>query len=219
MHIRTVSSRVDAYVALGSNIGNRAQAVHQALHELRNLGSVKCTSFLYETAPMYHVDQPAFLNAVCLLQTNLPPVDLMKGLQSIEQRVGRQESFRNGPRLIDLDILLYGNECINEPYLQVPHPRIAERAFVLRPLCDIVPPHATIPAGISMKEQHRPTTIHNMYAALPASAKSDIRRVMPMHNHKTNRTRIVPYDSAQQQPQIMGILNITPDRLSTLAPS
>jgi len=94
---------------------------------------------LYESKPMYFTDQDLFLNAACVLETKLGAVDLLDQLQRIEKELGRVETFRNGPRSIDLDVVLYGSEVINTDRLIVPHPKIAERAFVLKPLCDIIP--------------------------------------------------------------------------------
>ena len=130
---------VDTYIGLGSNVGDRVEAFREALQHLRRLGKVTCTSFLYETPPMYVTDQATFLNAACHLQTSLSPDQLLKELKNIETTIGRKQSFRNGPRLIDVDIILYGNHSIDTPHLQIPHQRLHERAFVLRPLCDMNP--------------------------------------------------------------------------------
>ena len=134
---------VDTYIGLGSNVGDRVEAFREALQHLRRLGKVVCTSFLYETPPMYVTDQATFLNAACHLQTSLSPDQLLSELKHIETVIGRKQSFRNGPRLIDVDIILYGNHSIDTPHLQIPHQRLHERAFVLRPLCDMNPslPH------------------------------------------------------------------------------
>ena len=95
------------------------------------------TSFLYETAPMYVVNQPKFYNAVIKCQTSLSPIDLLGSLQAIENNLGRNRDVeRNGPRLIDLDILFYDDLIFNNSLLIIPHPRISERAFVLIPLCE-----------------------------------------------------------------------------------
>ena len=88
---------------------------------------------------MYYAEQDLFLNAACLLETKLEAWDLLDQLKRIEKDLGRIETFQNGPRIIDLDVLLYGKEIISSNHLVVPHPRIAERAFVLKPLCDILP--------------------------------------------------------------------------------
>ena len=196
---------VDVYLAVGSNVGDRSAALRSAINELKTIGRLQCTSFLYETAPMYHTDQRSFLNAVCLVQTSLPPLELLDELQSIEQRVGRQASFRNGPRMIDLDILMYGNQSISTDRLQVPHPRIAERAFVLLPLSDIAPGTLALSAAASPIYLLR-DALH----ALPAESKAEIKRVLPVHNHLTKQTKLLPLNSPHLR--IMGILNVTPDR-------
>ena len=95
------------------------QAFRDALRHLRRLGEVRRTSFLYETAPMYVTDQATFLNAACLLRTSLSPERLLRELKAIEAAVGRQQSYRNGPRLIDVDIILYGNHTVHTADLEV----------------------------------------------------------------------------------------------------
>jgi 2-amino-4-hydroxy-6-hydroxymethyldihydropteridine diphosphokinase len=128
------------YIALGSNIGDRAANLRRALQELAGLGTVAQVSSFYDTAPVGYDDQPRFLNAVCSLQTELAPGDLLIALKRIEGRLGRTAAaVRNGPRVIDLDILLYEGVTVKTPVLEVPHPRLHERAFVLRPLAEIAP--------------------------------------------------------------------------------
>jgi 2-amino-4-hydroxy-6-hydroxymethyldihydropteridine diphosphokinase len=96
----------------------------------------KCSS-LYETEPVGFADQPWFLNAVCQVETDLSPDDLLRVLKRVESEVGREPTFRWGPRAIDVDVLLYDEICLDEPDLEIPHPRLAERAFVLTPLREI----------------------------------------------------------------------------------
>lgn len=96
-------------------------------------------SSLYETAPVGRTDQPDFLNAVALLRTSLPPRDLLDALLHVENRMGRVRTLRWGPRVIDLDLLLYGDAQVETPGLTIPHPRLRERAFVLVPLAEIAP--------------------------------------------------------------------------------
>lgn len=199
----------DVYIAMGSNVGDRAFAMNTAFQELSKIGSMCTTSFLYETTPMYHLNQDNFLNAVCMLQTDMPALQLLRELQRIEQSMGRTATFRNGPRVIDLDMLLYGEEHVGTEELSVPHPRIAERAFVLRPLLDIVPETFTIPHA------SRESVLH-MYDRLPEQDRREIRRVMPVRNHVTGKARFLSFD-ASKTPLIMGILNVTPDRYSASA--
>ena len=196
---------VDVYLAMGSNVGDRSAALHSAINELKSVGTLQSTSFLYETAPMYHTDQRSFLNAVCLVQTTMPPLELLDELQSIEQRVGRKLSFRNGPRMIDLDILLYGDQTISTERLQVPHPRIAERAFVLLPLSDIAPVSITLSASTSPL-----CSLQEALQALSVESRAEVKRVLPVHNHLTKQTKLLPLSSPHLR--IMGILNVTPDR-------
>ncbi|CAM9867745.1 unnamed protein product, partial [Heterosigma akashiwo] len=131
----------NVYVAIGTNLGDRALNVLTALRALKkDVGEIKKTSFLYETSPQYVEDQPLFLNAACHIETTLDPQELLHRLKDIEENMGRVETVRNGPRVIDLDILFFEDQIINCGLpLTVPHPAIAEREFVLRPLCDLAP--------------------------------------------------------------------------------
>ncbi|MFZ0393445.1 MAG: 2-amino-4-hydroxy-6-hydroxymethyldihydropteridine diphosphokinase [Terracidiphilus sp.] len=131
------------YLALGANIpgpaGPPEATLAAAAERLAALGRIAACSSLYSTAPVGLADQPRFLNAVLGLETNLPPRELLDQLLRIEREFGRDRSASvpNGPRTLDLDILLYGSEIIHEPGLEIPHPRLAERAFVLVPLAEI----------------------------------------------------------------------------------
>lgn len=127
------------YLSLGSNLGDRAQTLAEALHCLRQQVRLTRVSSLYETAPVGYADQPAFLNLACEGLTALPPDALLRFVKQIEQHLGRQATFRYGPRLIDVDIVLYGGWVVSTPTLSIPHPRLAERAFVLAPLAEIAP--------------------------------------------------------------------------------
>lgn len=130
----------DAYIALGSNLGDRELNLLRAVAEIGKLPNSRVTAVspFYETSPVGVTDQPLFFNAVLRLSTGLAPHDLLNSLQHIENSIfARTRAVRWGPRAMDLDLLLYGDEIINEDALIVPHPRMAERRFVLRPLCDI----------------------------------------------------------------------------------
>lgn len=127
-----------AYIALGSNLGDRVKNILGSLKELRSFATILDTSFLYETPAAYVTDQPHFLNAVCKVATKLSPNELLAAVKGIEQTMGRVESFRNGPRSADLDILFFDDVEMKTEALEVPHPRIQEREFVLRPLCEYV---------------------------------------------------------------------------------
>jgi 2-amino-4-hydroxy-6-hydroxymethyldihydropteridine diphosphokinase len=125
-----------AYVGLGSNLGDRERLIREAA-EL--IGAVRLSTVI-ETEPWGHKDQPLFLNAVAELETPLAPRQLLDHLLDVERRLGRERVGPQwGPRTIDLDLLLYGDQTLDEPGLVVPHPRLTEREFVLRPLAELVP--------------------------------------------------------------------------------
>jgi 2-amino-4-hydroxy-6-hydroxymethyldihydropteridine diphosphokinase len=126
-----------AYIALGSNLGDRLANLEAAIARLTPAVAVTARSAVYETAPMYVTDQPAFLNMAVRGETELAPEALLVHLKGIEAALGRRGGVRFGPREVDLDILLYGDAVLKAVALEVPHPRMAERAFVLRPLADV----------------------------------------------------------------------------------
>ena len=127
-----------AYIGLGANTGNREANLRMALRGLTRMARVEAVSSLYETDPVGLEEQPAFHNAVCRLETGLEPTALMRFLKTLEHEIGRRPGAgRWGPRPIDLDILLYEDRIIEREELEVPHPRLAERAFVLVPLAEI----------------------------------------------------------------------------------
>jgi 2-amino-4-hydroxy-6-hydroxymethyldihydropteridine diphosphokinase len=130
-----------AFVALGSNLGDPEVKVRQAIAALADLphSRLAAASSLYRSAAVGHAGQPDFVNAVAQLATALAPQRLLAALLGIEKRFGRERSFRNAPRTLDLDLLLYDAQCIAEPGLTVPHPRMHQRAFVLAPLVEIAP--------------------------------------------------------------------------------
>lgn len=127
------------YLSLGSNLGDREANLRAAITRIRTLGDVTAVSSLYETEPVDFLDQPWFLNCVILLETGLSPRPLLDRLLAVERDMGRQRLQPKGPRLIDIDVLLYGDEIISEPSLTVPHPGMHERRFVLEPLVEIAP--------------------------------------------------------------------------------
>lgn len=131
---------VEAIVALGSNLGDREENLRQAIKRItsQRMSLIKMSS-IYETEPMYYESQDWFLNCVVAVETDQKSGALLKRLQAIELELGRQRGVRFGPRVIDLDILFYGDEIVSEPGLEVPHPRLAERPFVLIPLNEIRP--------------------------------------------------------------------------------
>lgn len=130
-----------AYVALGSNLADPAEQVRKAIVALGSLPQtvVAASSSLYRTTPWGYADQPDFINAVVRLKTSLGARELLLRMLCLEGEFGRVRTMPNGPRILDLDLLLYDHERIAEPDLVVPHPRMHERAFVLVPLLEIVP--------------------------------------------------------------------------------
>lgn len=133
-----------AYVALGANLGDAARAVGDALKRLGVLDGTRLIrhSSLYRTAPIDSAG-PDYINAVAELNTQLTAPGLLAQLQRLELEAGRERPYRNAPRTLDLDLLLYGSGCIHSPRLQVPHPRMYQRAFVLLPLAEIAPARVT----------------------------------------------------------------------------
>jgi 2-amino-4-hydroxy-6-hydroxymethyldihydropteridine diphosphokinase len=125
-----------AYVGVGANLGDREATIRAALGALPGVVGV---SELRETEPVGVVDQPPFLNGAVALETELGPRQLLETLLVVERELGRERRERRGPRTIDLDLLLYGDETIDEPGLTVPHPRLHERSFALEPLLDLDP--------------------------------------------------------------------------------
>lgn len=127
------------YLSLGSNVGDRDANLRNAIERLGELGEVVAISSFYETEPMEFRDQPWFVNCAVALRTNLMPVRFLSSMLSIEQKMGRRRIQPKGPRMIDIDILLFGNSVINMPQLDVPHPAMHKRRFVLEPLAEIAP--------------------------------------------------------------------------------
>jgi 2-amino-4-hydroxy-6-hydroxymethyldihydropteridine diphosphokinase len=134
-------SAVRAAIALGSNLDDPEAQVRRALDEIAAIAQTKllARSRLYRTAPVGYADQPDFVNACALVETSLAPRALLDALLAIEQRHGRVREMRNGPRTLDLDIIVYGDRVIDEPGLIIPHPRAHERAFVMQPLREVWP--------------------------------------------------------------------------------
>lgn len=134
-------STTRAWVALGANLGDARGTLLRAFESLARLPQTRLVarSSLYRTAPIDAPGQPDYINAVAQIATTLPPLELLHELQAIEQAFGRERLYRNAPRTLDLDLLLYGEHCLDTPELILPHPRLAERAFVLAPLAELDP--------------------------------------------------------------------------------
>lgn len=130
-----------AWIGLGSNLDGPTERIRQALHWLDTLPhtTLAHASSLYGSTPVGPADQPDFINAVAELDTALPPLALLDELQALEQRAGRVRQRHWGERTLDLDLLLYGDQVVDEPRLQVPHPEMSRRGFVLEPLAELAP--------------------------------------------------------------------------------
>ena len=127
------------YLSLGSNVGDRAHNLDEAVRRLAGLGRVQSVSSLYETEPVEVTEQTWFLNCAVALKTAETPESLMSALLGIEQAMGRRRTQAKGPRTIDIDILLFGDAVLNAPYVTIPHPAMQNRRFVLEPLAEIAP--------------------------------------------------------------------------------
>lgn len=158
---------VQVFIALGANMAHPAKQLRRAIALVCLLPGTRLvqSSSFYSTAPQGYADQPDFINAVIEIATTLAAHELLEALLAIESALGRERKIVNGPRVIDLDLLLYGNDVINKGGLQVPHPRMHERAFVLVPLTEIAP-DTLIPG------QGRAATL------LPAVADQPITRLL-----------------------------------------
>ncbi len=132
---------VTAYLGLGSNLGDREANINRALAELNRSGvcTVTRVSSIYETEPVGIPEQPDFLNAVAEIETGTAPRELLTTIREIERNIGREKTFKWGPRIIDIDVLLYGEQRLAEENLEIPHPEMHNRAFVLTPLAEIAP--------------------------------------------------------------------------------
>lgn len=129
----------NVYLSLGSNLANRKSNLTRALSLLSDVSKIRRVSPIYQTVPIEFEQQPNFLNMACLLSTSYEPQEFLKVVKRIEKMMGRKKSFKNGPRLIDIDIIFWGNQVISDEHLQVPHPRASQREFVLRPISRISP--------------------------------------------------------------------------------
>ncbi|PIL28990.1 hypothetical protein GSI_09037 [Ganoderma sinense ZZ0214-1] len=253
-----------AAIAIGANVGDRFANIECALRLLETSFSdaeqpkgaqrivVVDTSFMYETAPMYMEDQPQFINCACMVETDLEPRDLLSHLKRVEEIVGRTVTFRNGPRVIDLDIVTYDDLILDtrpenarrnldnlQGELVVPHPRVSEREFVLRPLADMIPDYViprtqkTVKTLLSeLAPQHvggeamykvipfprypLPHTENASGSKSPFAAKVPVPRVPPTATYW--KYPITPHTSSGKPPArktyIMATLNATPDSFS-----
>ena len=146
-HIHTVA------LGLGSNLGDRDANLRAALARLAPAVTIARISAIYDTAPMLVTAQPRFHNIACIAHTTLTPLALLRHTKAVEASVGRTPGIRYGPRVVDIDLLLYDDLVLDTPELHIPHPRIAERAFVLAPLVEIAPD--LVISGIRVREALR----------------------------------------------------------------
>ncbi|KAB5572554.1 Dihydropteroate synthase-like protein [Coniochaeta sp. 2T2.1] len=192
-----------AYIALGSNLGDRIGWIEKACNEMDARGiRVKRTSSLWETEPMYVLDQDRFVNGACEVETELEPLALLDQLQDIENSLGRKKIIDKGPRNIDLDILLYEDEKINHPRLIVPHIGITEREFVLRPLAELIPTKSLDPS--------KPWTLIQDHLNALAPSSPPLSTLTPLSSHHAPLQAL----TATRKTQVMAILNMTPDSFS-----
>jgi len=181
--------KTTVYLALGSNLGDRAANLRAVWQNLAPAARPAAASRVYETPPWGYTDQPAFLNQVIRAETDLPPLELLAALKQLETQLGRVPGFRNGPRAIDIDILFYGDQVVEMAGLSIPHPRLAERAFVLVPLADLAPDlrHPFLDRSIrQLLDSVDQSGIHGLPYPLPWGSRTFV----------------------------MGVLNLTPDSFS-----
>ena len=151
----------EAFLGLGSNLGDRPGNIHMGVERLRAVSTVLTVSSLYETPPVGFADQPPFLNGACRIWTPLDPFELLRTVNDITSGPGYGRPFPNAPRTLDVDILLHGRSVLSAPHLTVPHPRMGERPFVLVPLEEIAPGLVHPVSG---------ETVHEMLRKLPGRA-------------------------------------------------
>jgi 2-amino-4-hydroxy-6-hydroxymethyldihydropteridine diphosphokinase len=168
-----------AYIGMGANLaspaGSPEATLTAAAQRLGSLGRIVARSSLYSTEPVGYTDQPRFINAVIALETDFSPRALLEALLAIERAFGRDRSagITNGPRTLDLDILLYGDQVIRESDLEIPHPRLAERAFVLIPLAEI---------ASNVEDVSRRKTVSHLLHALETGAPENADAVLPFQS-------------------------------------
>jgi 2-amino-4-hydroxy-6-hydroxymethyldihydropteridine diphosphokinase len=146
------------FLSLGSNIGDREEHIRKAFTLLANICKVRRTSHLYLTEPVGYTEQDWFLNCVVEVETDVDPKKLLSSIKSIERKLGRKKTVKNGPRIIDIDILFYGDCVVNTKNLVIPHPLLQERLFVLQPMMDLNPGfvHPVLKKTIQELYVHRP---------------------------------------------------------------
>ncbi|TID30888.1 hypothetical protein CANINC_000536, partial [Pichia inconspicua] len=223
-------SEKDVFIAFGSNQGHQLHNILQAIKELNEHQdiSVVQTSSLYKSKPMYFMDQPDFINGCLKIRTTLKPHDLLKVLKDIEyQSLKRVKHFDNGPRTIDLDIILFDKYIVNTPELNIPHIRMLERSFVLVPLCELIPPDYIHPVTAEPIYDHlEQLMLEDPNYNSDIQESTDLISLVPLptrfpmldeHNLKNDlKFRYLEYDlvHSKSPTQLMSILNVTPDSFS-----
>ncbi|MDQ6662119.1 MAG: GTP cyclohydrolase MptA [Chloroflexota bacterium] len=190
----TSSTTHTIYLALGSNLGDRRGNLAAALQRLRNIMDITKVSSIYETEPVGYSDQPRFLNMVCAGTTKLSAQELLKSVKEIETTLGRQPSFRNGPRPIDIDILFFDDLHMMQEQLTIPHPRMRERAFVLVPLTEIAPESVDPVSGKTVAELSRDVShdgITKLSPTLRIPLENDIQSSSPTVHVRLGRAGVV----------------------------
>lgn len=198
-----------AYIAFGSNEGNQVAHINDALKALEEKNiRVLATSSIFKSKPMYYLDQADFYNGALKVSTSLTPEELLKAVKDIEYNIiKRVKEFDNGPRSIDLDILLYDNVIMNTPDLNVPHIRMLERTFVLKPLCELVPPTMLHPVSAEPLHEHL-KQLEKKESDQSVQESSELADLIPIGTVK-------PLEYSKSSPtQVMAILNVTPDSFS-----
>jgi 2-amino-4-hydroxy-6-hydroxymethyldihydropteridine diphosphokinase len=158
-----------AWLGLGTNLGDPGRNLAAALHGLASAGTIEAISSVWASEPVGYRDQPGFWNLVVRLRTPLTAPALLLMSQRIEADVGRRATFPQGPRIIDIDLLLFGEAVIDEPRLRVPHPKMLERAFVLRPLLELDPDLVHPQSGERLKERLEAGTFERTERLFPGS--------------------------------------------------
>ncbi|QPG77074.1 hypothetical protein FOA43_004472 [Brettanomyces nanus] len=209
-----------SYLAFGTNQGNQVNNINRALKALEEKDiHILATSSLYRSKPMYFLDQADFLNGCVKVSTTLSPDLLLKRLKEIEYNVlKRVKKFDNGPRTIDLDIILYDSIILNSPKLNIPHIRMLERTFVMLPLCELVPPNLLHPVTAEPLHQHLQQLVNGSQKADESKQESNnLWSIVPLPQcGSCDKVRYMEYDSLgnKSRTQLMGILNVTPDSFS-----